>query len=262
MTSSNLPNGLTPLPSRCAVLIPALNEAECVAETVRVWRELGFALVRVIDNGSTDTTADVARSAGADVVTEPCRGYGAAAWRGLQDLPPGIEWVLYSSADGSDAMEAHELEDWNRSALLGAEFILGDRCSDARSLDSLNPSQRWCTWIFCHVVRWAWDHQFKDVGSLRAVRVSAWPRLNLQDRAFGWNVEMQIRAIECGLRMVELPVRFRPRRAGDSKISGNWRGTLRAAWGILKLLAQLWWTRPQRKCIPTPGIAATSPDRG
>ncbi len=255
-----------PLPGRCAVIIPALNEEQCVARTVQAWRAHGFPLVRVIDNGSTDGTATIAAASGAEVLAEPVRGYGAAAWRGIQGLPPSIEWVLFSSADGSDAMDSAELAEWNRCALLGAEFLLGDRCSHPGSLKTLNPSQRWCTWIFRWCVRWGWHHEFRDVGSLRALRVSAFPRLLLQDRGFGWNIEMQIRAIECGMRMVELPVLFRPRIAGDSKISGNWRGTLRAAHGILRLLGKLWCTRHQRKSAslsePTPVIAAASPDRG
>lgn len=256
------------LPSRCAVVIPALNEEHCVAKTVHAWIALGFPLIRVIDNGSSDATARIAAAHGAEVLVEPIRGYGAAAWRGLQNLPPSIEWVLFSSADGSDAMDAAELEEWNRFALLGADFLLGDRCSHPASLKTLNPSQRWCTWIFRWCVRWGWNHEFRDVGSLRALRVSALPALQLQDRGFGWNIEMQIRAVECGLRTFELPVVFRPRIAGDSKISGNWRGTLRAAHGILKLLGNLWFTRHQRKSMyqpnaaPAAAIAAASPDRG
>jgi glycosyltransferase involved in cell wall biosynthesis len=256
------------LPCRCVVVIPALNEEACVAKTIQAWHSLGFPRIRLIDNGSTDATAAVARAHGAEVLAEPTRGYGAAAWRGLQDLPASIEWVLFSSADGSDTLDSSELAEWNRAALFGADFILGDRCSHPRSLKTLNPSQRWCTSIFRWCVRWGWNHEFRDVGSLRALRVATFPQLALKDRGFGWNIEMQIRAVECRLRMVELPVLFRPRIAGNSKISGNWRGTLRAAHGILRLLAQLWFTRHHRSVSPTSqpasasAIASASPDRG
>src|SRR6266487_4265447 len=91
-------------PARTAVVIPALNEAGCVGDTVRRWLALGVHGVRVVDNGSTDATASTARAAGAEVWTETRRGYGAAAWRGLQDWPAGCEWVLFSSADGSDRL--------------------------------------------------------------------------------------------------------------------------------------------------------------
>src|SRR5437867_5383567 len=86
-------------PARTAVVIPALNEESCVGDTVRRWLELGVHRVRVVDNGSSDATASAAQAAGAEVLTEARRGYGAAAWRGLQDWPAGCEWVLFSSAD-------------------------------------------------------------------------------------------------------------------------------------------------------------------
>jgi glycosyltransferase involved in cell wall biosynthesis len=226
----------------CLVLIPALNERECVTQTVRQWLEAGFAAVRVIDNGSTDDTAALGREEGADVVSEPTRGYGAAAWRGLQDLPPGTQWVLFSSADGSDALDPEECRRWEAVAR-EADLILGDRSGSAESRAAMNASQRICTSIFRVVARAGWGRSFGDVGSLRAMRVAALLGLRLTDRGFGWNVEMQVRAIEAGLRIVEIPVRFRPRRAGESKISGNLTGTLRAAWGILAMMFLLWRTR-------------------
>ncbi len=226
----------------CIVLIPALNERDCVVETVRQWLGAGFAGVRVIDNGSTDDTAALAREAGADVVSEPTHGYGAAAWRGLQDLPDGTRWVLFSSADGSDALDPEECQAWEKVAR-ESDLILGDRSGSAESRAAMNASQRICTSIFRVVARAGWGRSFGDVGSLRAVRVEVLSGLRLTDRGFGWNVEMQVRAIEAGLRITELPVRFRPRRAGESKISGNLTGTIRAAWGILAMMFRLWRTR-------------------
>jgi glycosyltransferase involved in cell wall biosynthesis len=228
--------------ARCVVLIPALNERDCVGHTVRQWLEAGFRAVRVIDNGSTDGTAEVARAAGAEVVSEPARGYGAAAWRGLQDLPPGVGWVLFSSADGSDALDPAECRQWEEASV-DADLLLGDRSGSRDSLSAMNASQRLCTTLFRMVVQAGWGRSFGDVGSLRAVRIGVVPILRLADRGFGWNVEMQVRAVEAGLRIVELPVRFRPRRAGESKISGNPSGTIRAAWGILAMMFRLWRTR-------------------
>ena len=121
--------------------------------------------------------------------------------------------------------------------------MLGDRCTDAASRRALNLSQRVCTRLFCWTVRWGWGVRFGDVGSLRALRLAVVPLLNLTDRGFGWNVEMQVRAVEGGLRIVEMPVRFRPRRAGESKISGTVMGTARAAWGILGMMFRLWRSR-------------------
>lgn len=239
---ANLPHTEPGFAARCVVLIPALDERDCVGHTVRQWLEAGFHAVRVIDNGSTDGTAEVARAAGADVVSEPTRGYGAAAWRGLQGLPPGTDWVLFSSADGSDALDAEECRRWEMASR-DADLLLGDRSGSRESRSAMNASQRLCTALFRVVVRAGWGRSFSDVGSLRAVRVGVLPVLRLADRGFGWNVEMQVRAIEAGLRIVELPVRFRPRRAGESKISGTLMGTIRAAWGILAMMFRLWRTR-------------------
>lgn len=231
---------------RCVILIPALNEAEVVSITVRDWLQLGFAHVRVVDNGSTDATAVLAREAGAEVVSEKKRGYGSAAWTGLQNLPPGVEWVLFSSADGSDLLTPEELAQWTAAAR-DSDLILGDRCSSSASTGAMNLSQRVCTVIVRWVVRIGWGRTLRDVGSLRAVRVRVFDSLQLTDRGFGWNVEMQIRAIERGLRITELSVCFRPRRAGQSKISGTIFGTARAATAILGILFRLWQTRGERR---------------
>jgi glycosyltransferase involved in cell wall biosynthesis len=236
-------------PGTCLILIPALNEAGVVGPTIQTWLALGVLGVRVIDNGSVDATAQEARAAGAEVVSQPQRGYGAAAWRGLQALPPGTGWVLFSSADGSDALDPAELAAFQAAAQGGADLLLGNRCSHPDSLRALALPQRVCSTLFQYVVQWGWGRTFQDVGSLRAIRPAALASLDLQDRGFGWNVEMQIRAIECGLQVVELPVRFRPRRGGESKISGNLRGTVRAAQGILAILFRLWWTRADRRKV-------------
>lgn len=229
----------------CAIVVPALNEAEAVSITVRDWLQLGFFHVRVVDNGSSDSTSTLARGAGAEVVSEKVRGYGSAAFTGLQKLPSGVEWVLFSSADGSDLLTSDELAEWTAAAP-DSDLILGDRCSSRTSTSAMNLSQRVCTVIVRWVVRIGWGRTLRDVGSLRAVRVRAFDSLRLADRGFGWNVEMQIRAIECGLRITELPVCFRPRRAGQSKISGTMFGTARAATAILGILFRLWQTRAER----------------
>lgn len=228
---------------RTCVVIPALNEAECVGATVRQWRALGAARVRVADNGSTDTTADAAQAAGAQVVREPRRGYGAAAWRGLQEWPEDCEWVLFSSADGSDRLSPEELAAWQSAVDAGADLVIGERVSLAASRAELKWIQRLGNRVTCDALALGWGRRFRDMGSLRLARRDALVALGLEDRAFGWNVEMQVRAIDAGWRIVELPVRYHPRAAGESKISGNWSGTWRAGRGILRMLALLWMLR-------------------
>jgi glycosyltransferase involved in cell wall biosynthesis len=221
------------------VLIPALNEALCIRETVRNWLAVGVAGVRAVDNGSTDDTARLAAQAGAEVLSEPQRGYGAAAWRGLQNWPSECAWVLFSSADGSDRLPDFETEAWQRAVDSGAEIVLGDRTALASARSHLKPTQRLGNWLCCVAIGRGWDRRFRDMASLRLVRHAALDRMRLCDRGFGWNVEMQVRALELGLRIIELPVSYFPRRAGKSKISGSLTGTFRAGFGILKMLFHL-----------------------
>jgi len=227
-------------PSRTLVLIPALNEEACVASTIHGWRELGFDRVRVVDNGSTDDTASAAARSGVEVVREPRRGYGAACWTGLREMPPDREWILFSSADGSDQLTPTDLTRWQRAIDAGAQFILGDRFSDAEARRHLKWVQRLGNRFCCGLIFLGWGARFRDMGSLRLIRRDAFDRLHLQDRGFGWNVEMQVRAVEEGMPWVELPVAYHPRRAGTSKISGSVRGTVRAAWGMAGMIARLW----------------------
>jgi glycosyltransferase involved in cell wall biosynthesis len=233
-------------PARTAVVIPALNEEGCVGDTVRRWLALGVSGVRVVDNGSTDGTASIARASGTEVLTESRRGYGAAAWRGLQDWPAGCEWVLFSSADGSDRLSAEEAAAWTAATEAGAELVIGDRVALPASRRELKWVQRFGNRVTCEAIRFGWGRRFQDMGSLRLMRRDGLVALGLADRGFGWNVEMQVRAIEAGWRIVELPVTYYPRQSGESKISGSWAGTWRAGRGIVRMLALLWMLRRRR----------------
>ena len=229
------------------VVIPALNEASCIAATVESWLALRVAKVRVIDNGSTDDTAAIARASGAEVVAEPQRGYGAAAWRGLQNWPADVTWVIFSSADGSDHLNASEIDSWQAAIDAGADLVVGDRVSNVDARAELKWIQRVGNWIVCEAIRYGWNARFADMGSLRLMRHSALMRLNLADRGFGWNVEMQVRAIEQSWKIVEIPVRSFPRLAGPSKISGTLSGTIRAAKAMIGMLLFLWMLRRQAR---------------
>jgi len=230
----------TPFLRRTLVLIPALDEEACVGKTVRAWRDLGAGRVRVVDNGSRDATSARALGAGAEVVSEPRRGYGAAAWAGLQNWPDGFDWVLFSSADGSDRLSAAEVLEWQRAVDAGADMVLGDRTAGGAGLGWV---QRFGNWACCVAIARGWHHRFRDLASLRLVRIGMLGRLGLVDRGFGWNLEMQVRAVEHRLQMVELPVVHFPREGGRTKISGSVRGTLRAGLGILRMLGHLWMLR-------------------
>lgn len=225
--------------SRVAVILPALDEAESVAASVAQWREIGCGLVRVVDNGSTDNTAEVARKAGAEVLHEPVRGYGAAAWCGAGGLPDGIDWILFASADGSDYLDEISLEGFREAVADGACLVIGDRVSRPEARATLNPVQRFGNAFACTLIRLGWCARFRDLGSLRLIRRDTFDCLALKDRAFGWNIEMQVRSVEAGIVIREVPVGYRTRQAGTPKISGSFRGVVRAGSGIILTLAKL-----------------------
>ena len=237
------------------VVIPALNEAESVAETVRSWLALGVGGVRVVDNGSIDDTTGRSAEAGAEIMHEPACGYGAAAWRGLQDWPSECDWVLFSSADGSDWLSSTQAVSWQHAVDSGAELVLGNRTALTCARKSLKLTQRFGNWLCCVAIERGWGWRFRDIGSLRLVRRAVFEPMQLRDRSFGWNVEMQVRALEVGLRVVELPVNYFPRRAGESKISGSLIGTVRAGSSILGMLAHLWRLRCKRDATLADGLA-------
>ena len=245
--------------SHTVIVIPALNEAPCVAGTVIYWRARGAAVVRVVDNGSTDETGICARGAGAEVIHEPRRGYGAAAWTGTRALPAGIEWILFSSADGSDRLDDGERAAFQAAIAGGADLVLGERVSLAASRDWLTPTQRFGNAFACWLLALGWGRRFRDMASLRVIRRDVFDLLQLEDRGFGWNVEMQVRAVELGLCIAEVPVRFFPRVAGESKISGNLTGIVRAGGGILAMVGKLYASRAPRRTWPARAGAPHAP---
>ncbi len=227
--------------TKTVVVIPAMNEEGAVAQVVRQWLDLGAAEVRVVDNGSTDSTAACAISAGATVIREPVPGYGSAAWAGSHDVPPTIEWLLFASADGSDYLDGDSTSDFEKAIAAGAELVIGERVSRADSRCNLSAVQRFGNSLCCQLIALGWrTKRFRDMGSLRLIRLSAFNSFALCDRGFGWNIEMQIAAIESGVAIAEVPVGYRPRITGKPKISGSLCGALRAGRDILGMLAKLW----------------------
>ena len=196
-----------------------------------------FSLIIVSDNGSTDGTAEAARQAGATVVSQPERGYGAACLAAMAVLPPEIEAVVFMQADASeDPAEAAQL----LAPLFDgrADMVLGSRVLGVAAAGSLLPHQRFGNWLATSLIRFLYGHRYSDLGPFRAIRVDALRRLNMQDRNYGWTVEMQIKALRRGLRVMEIPVRYGVRVAGENKVSGNLRASVRAGCKILWVVAQ------------------------
>lgn len=230
---------------RVAVIIPALNEAANLAVLLPQVAALGVGQVIVGDNGSTDGTGRVARGHGADVATEPKRGYGAACHAAMQLLGLQADVVVFLDADLSD--DVTMLPDLAGPILRDeCDFVLGTRVAALRTAGAMTLPQRFANWLMPRVVALGWGHRYTDLGPFRAIRRSCLEAIDMQDRAYGWTIEMQIRAVEMGLRIHEVPVPYRP-RVGRSKISGTLRGTLLAARWIIGTAASLYMTRNRRR---------------
>ena len=213
-------------------VIPALNEAASIG---LVLRSLSTGLIRrvvVCDNGSTDGTIEAAQAAGATVVREPRRGYGAACLKALALVamdPPDA--VLFLDADWSD-------DPAEAAAVLApieagrADLVIGSRTLGAREPGALTTQARFGNWLATRLLRALYGVRWTDLGPFRAIRWDAYVSLGMSDPDFGWTVEMQVKAARAGLRGVEVPVRYR-RRIGQSKISGTFVGSARAGAKIL-----------------------------
>ncbi len=223
------------------VVIPALNEERALP---KVLGEIPRPLVRrivVADNGSTDDTAEVARAAGAEVVHEAERGYGAACLRALDHLatnPPEV--VAFLDGDYSD--HASELPSLVEPILRGeAELVIGSRATGRREIGSLSIQQQVGNLIACRALRLLYGVNYTDLGPFRAVRWRTLELIGMRDRNFGWTVEMQIKAAKLGIPYREVPVSYRA-RIGASKVSGTVKGSVSAGAKILWLLGRHAWT--------------------
>lgn len=222
------------------VIIPALNEEQSIGIVIDSVRDVVDHIV-VVDNGSTDRTAEIALAHGAIVVHEPQRGYGAACLRGMQTVRDIVtrhsSLVLFLDADASDHPDdVRAIIDVMNTTDVG--MCLGSRTTGLADAGSLTPQQIFGNWLSTTLIRLIWNTRFTDLGPLRAVRWDVLERLNMQDRTWGWTVEMQIKVAKHGIAFREIPVQYR-RRIGTSKISGTVLGSVRAGFKILTTIARL-----------------------
>lgn len=220
-----------------ALIIPAYNEAEVIGSTLDGLPAGMFAQVIVAVNGATDATAAVARAHGALAIETSERGYGAACLSALPHLTADI--AVFLQADGSeDAAETPRLV---VPIIAGqADLVLGSRTLGHALPGALLPHQRFGNWIATTAIRLLYGHSYSDLGPFRAIRTSRLQHLGMRDRNFGWTVEMQVRALQQGLRVMEVPVSYGMRQAGEPKVAGRWDASLRAGWVILSTIARLW----------------------
>jgi len=218
-----------------AVVIPVFNERDSLPLVVAAIPATAGLEVVVVDNGSTDGTADVARRLRTGVpirvVREGRKGYGSACLAGVAALearPPDV--IVFLDGDFSDHPE--EMPRLLEAIEAGAELVIGSRTLGRAEPGALLPQARLGNAFACALIRLLYGHRYTDLGPFRAIRRDAYERLGMEDRGFGWTCEMQVKALRAGLRVAEVPVSYR-RRVGVSKITGTVSGTLGAGWKIL-----------------------------
>ncbi len=217
------------------VVIPACDEAGSVGVVVKRLLDRGLTRVRVVDNGSSDGTGDVARAAGAEVIAEPRRGYGQACFTGCRHLPDDCEWILFCDADGSDDLDSipqlvEQAEEF--------DFVLGNRRATEAGRLHMTTVQDFGNWLATYLLKVLFGAAFHDLGPMRLIRRSTYEALEMKDRGFGWTVEMQARAAQLGVRSTEVPVPYHRRSAGQSKVSGTIKGSVQAGVIILSTIGR------------------------
>ncbi len=230
-----------------SAIVPARNEAQSIGAVIQGLLKQRTAdatawitEVVVADNGSTDGTAAVALAAGARVVQVAKAGYGNACWEAVQVSSCDI--LLFVDGDGAaDPDEAPRLLAAMES---GVDLVIGVRTQPEPG--AMTATQVFGNRLACGLMRSIWRMPASDLGPYRAIRRDAFDALDMQDRSFGWTVEMQVRAHVLGCRVREVPVSWLARKGGVSKISGTLRGVVGAGVGILGMVFRLWWRERHR----------------
>ena len=214
-----------------SIIIPVYNEEDSLPKVIADLPKELISEIIVVNNASTDDSVRVAVDLGCRVVDEPQRGYGKACLTGIAHLNPQSGIVVFIDGDHSDHGEA--LPDLVKPILKeGYDFIIGSRALGNRERHAMTPQAYYGNKLACFLMRLFWGARFTDLGPFRAIRRESLDKLRMQDQDFGWTIEMQIRAVERGLKWKEIPVDYR-KRVGRSKISGTIWGTFAAGYKIL-----------------------------
>ncbi len=239
------------------VIIPAFNEARAIGRVIGdIPSDLVDEIV-VVNNASTDATERNARAAGATVLTELRQGYGYACLRGIDYAKmkqPDI--VVFLDGDYSDHPdEMPRLVDPIRRD--AADFVLGSRIRGETEPGAMLPQAQIGNRVACTLMRWIWGADYTDLGPFRAIRFRDLLALDMQDKTFGWTIEMQIKAVQAGLRIREVPVSYR-RRVGVSKITGTVSGTVKASAKILWTIGRFALAPPSIRTASAPARSASN----
>lgn len=243
-------------------IIPTRDEAKAIGLVIQGLKALhnedGSSIIDVIlvcNNGSIDDTAMIAKNAGAKVVHQPQFGYGIACLTALNHAQ-NSDILLF--IDGDNAFRAAQAIPLINAVVMGADLAIGSRNLGCMARGALTLPQRWGNWLASHLIQLLWHQKVTDLGPFRAISQQALKRLAMEDKRFGWTIEMQIKAIQMNMLVEEHPVdTFN--RLGRSKISGTVRGTIGAGVGILSMIAKLRWRQLR---YGTPSLTDSSQYRG
>ena len=218
---------------KLSVIIPALNEEESLPVVLAELPWARLHQVIVVDNASQDRTAAVATAGGALVVYEPQRGYGSSCMAGVR-AAHGADILIFLDADGS--FDAHEIPLLTGPIERGeAELVLGSRLAGMREHGAMPVHGLIGNWLVARMIGYLADIPLTDLGPFRAIARPTLARLHMAERTYGWPSEMIVKAAQHGAAIREIPVRYRRRHGGQSKVSGTWRGTFGASYRILKV---------------------------
>lgn len=221
---------------KVVVILPAFNEMNAIGAVLKALpKQLDDVIV--VDNNSTDNTAAIAKEQGATVLFEKRKGYGYACLKGIDYLknnPPDI--VVFLDADYSDFPEdlVHLIAPILNNKV---DFVVGARVAALREKGAMTPQQLFGNALACWLMRRLFDSQFTDLGPFRAIRWETLMQLHMNDKTYGWTIEMQLKVLRQKITYIEIPVRYR-KRIGYSKVSGTLKGTIFAGIKILGWIAK------------------------